>query len=482
MKPLKSLAVFVFVLFINISSFAQNNSSSNTVLADLVFIPGKTKIAIESTDWDFNVKLTVGLKNIGTKDVLLPFRVGYYLTKTNSVSTSDLFLNSGEFSTLYKGAEGSMNITINLGYEGFKLVENGTYHIGVIADYQNQIKESDETNNAYVVEQAINYVVPAGLAKKYEEEKAKANAVNAEKAMAGKILFACGNIDPENMANNKFSKDFSFKQFAELQGLNGADFSFIVYYKQPLKDEFQKYISSGLDANTWNTSVNYTNLYFKIYIDGKETAVSAKEVENVRFNASNYTYSLLGEYANAQTLKLQYILQSELYKLSAGKHTVKIEAYAKSNISITNNVGPEVISEGEFTIDVKAADKIAYFKKRGAEVYPASAMSNPAVEANAKNLVVKFLSGLDSKFTAASIKYFAFNSSAWNYVKNSLGKVQYRWLSVMMYVTLSDGSCKIAGFTVEQQCTGPNAYGQTSLGPGYTYDKMLTPIPCEVLK
>ncbi len=482
MKHLKTFAVLVSVFFITVSSFAQFNTSSNAGLADLVFDPGKTQISVESTDWDFNVKLIVGLKNNGSKDILLPFRIGYYLTKTNTVSTNDLFLNSGEFANLYKGTEGTMTITINLGYEGFKLVENGTYHIGVIADYQNQIKESDKINNSYVVEQAINYVVPAGLAKKYADEKAKANAVNAEKEMAGKILFACGSIDPGNMANNKFSNDFTFKQFTEAQGLNGADFSFIVYYKQPLKDEFQKYISSGLDAKTWNTSVNYTNLYFKVYIDGKETAVSANEFENVRFNASNYTYWLLGEYANAQTLKLQYILQSELYKLSAGKHTVKIEAYAKSNITITNNVGPDVISEGEFTIDVTAADKIAYFKKRGAEVYPASAMSNPAVEASAKNLAVKFLSGLDSKFTLASIKYFAFNSSAWNYVKNNLGKVEYRWLSVMMYVKLSDGSCKVAGFTVEQQCIGPNAYGQTTMGPGYTYDKILSPIPCEVLK
>ncbi|MEI6349015.1 MAG: CARDB domain-containing protein [Bacteroidota bacterium] len=482
MKHLKALATLVSAVFITILSFAQNSNNSNTGLADLVFIPGKTQISTESTYWDFNVKLIVGVKNNGGKDILLPFRIGYYLTKTNSVSTNDLYLNSGEFAYMYKGSEGTMTININLGYENFKLVENGIYHIGVIADYKNEIKESDETNNSYVVEQAVNYVVPPGLASKYADEKAKTNAENAEKEMAGKILFTYGSIDPGDISKNKFSNNFTFKQFTEVQGVNGADFSFIVFYKQPLKDLFQKYISNGLDAKTWNTSVNYTNLYFKVYIDGKETAVSANEVENVSFNASSYTYSLLGEYANSQTLKLQYILQSELYKLCAGKHTVKIETYAKSNLTITNNVGSDVISEGEFTIDVTAADKISYFKKRGAEIYPVSAMNNPAVEASAKNLAVKFLSGLDSKFTQASIKYFAFNSSAWNYVKNSLGKVEYRWVSVMMYVKLSDGSCKVASFKVEQQCTGPNAYGQANMGLGYTYDKILSPMPCEVLK
>ena len=449
---------------------------------DLVFVPEKTKLTTSSNEWEFNVTLAVAVKNTGSSDILLPFKLGYYLTKTNTVSTNDLYLNNGEFANLYKGSESVMTITINLGYEGFKLIENGTYHIGVIVDYQDQIKETDETNNTYVIEQAINYVVPSGMAKKYAYDKAKLDAVNAEKENAGKILFACGSIDPGNMASNKFGTEFSFKQFTEAQGLNGADFSFIVYYKQPLKELFQKYISSGLDANTWNTSVNYMQLYFKVFVDGKEAAVSANEFENVRFNASSYTYWLLGEYANSQTLKLQYILQSELYKLSAGKHTVKLEAYAKSAQKSTNNVGLDVISEGEFTIDVTAADKIAYFKKRGADVYPVSAMSNPTLEASAKNLAVSFFSGLDSKFTLASIKYFAFNSSAWNYVKNSYGIVEYRWVSVMMYVKLSDGSCKVAGFTVEQQSSGTNAYGQTTMGPGYTYDKCLTPMPCEVLK
>lgn len=479
MRNFKFFSIFVFLFIIAASAFSQNNTGAK---ADLVFIPSKTQISVSSNEWEFNVKLIVSVKNNGNADIYLPFRMGYYLTKTNTVSTNDLFLNSGEFSNMYKGSESAMTITINLGYDGFKLVENGTYHIGVILDYQNQVKESDKTNNSYVIEQEINYVVPAGMAKRYAAEKAKANAENAEKEMTGKILFACGSIDQGNIANNKFSKDFTFKQFTEAQGQNGADFSFIVYYKQPLKDLYQKYISSGLNARTWDPGVNYTNLYFKVFVDGKEAAVSANESENVRFTDNAYNYWLLGEYASSQTLKLQYIIQSELYKLSAGKHTIKIEAYAKSNITITDNIGPDIISEGEFTIDVNTADKIAYFKKRGAEVYPASAMSNPGVEASAKNLAVKFLSGLDSKFTLASIKYFAFNSSAWNYVKNSLGKVEYRWVSVMMYVKLSDGSCKVAGFTVEQQCTGPNAYGQTTMGPGYTYDKMLTPIPCEILK
>ena len=262
----------------------------------------------------------------------------------------------------------------------------------------------------------------------------------------------------------------------------GADFSFAVFYKQPLKDLFAGYLAKGMDAKAWNTDVNYIHLVYKIYVDGKLSATSDNEPDNASFKSPYYSYVLLGQYAQSQTLFLQYILLSELYKLGAGDHSIKIEAYPKTAEAGSHEVSTDAVAEGSFNMHVDAQEKIAYFKKRGGELYPAALKKDATLEASAKNLAVSFFSGLDSKFTLASIKYTAIMNSDWDYVKNSKGVVLYRYIFVTMYFKLSDGSCKMAGFNVEQEATGSGTYSKLQLSPGVSYTKNLTPMPCEAIK
>ena len=449
---------------------------------DLVIIPEKTTMDISTTDWDYTVNLKVHTKNIGTAAIYTGFRMGFYLVKGNTVSTKDLFLNYGNYSDLGVGSESTMTISINLAYEGFNLNENGTYHIGVIIDDKNDVKESNEDNNTYVIEKEINYVVPSARAKRIAYDKAQAQAKEAVNQMAGKIMFKTGAVDINNMGGNTFSSDFSFKQFTDAQALNGEDFSFVVFYKQPLKDLFAGYIAKGMDATAWSTNVNYINLVYKVYVDGKLSAISDNEPDNISFFSPYYSYVLMGQYAQAQTLMLQYVLLSELYKLPAGDHNVKVEAYAKTTVTGKNDVAPEAVADGSFNIHVDAQEKIAYFKKRGGELYPPAEKRDANVEASAKNLAVSFFQGLDSKFTLASIKYTAIMNSDWNYVKNYKGVILSRYIFITMYIKLSDGSCKMAGFNIEQESTGSGTYSKLHMAQGVTYNKNLTPMPCEAIK
>lgn len=471
----------VILFLIPVMTLSVKSAFASVASPDLIFQPEKTVIEVTANDMEFNVKIVVFVKNAGKADITDPFRLGFYLTKSNSVTTEDLFLNYGEFKNLQKGYYNSMTVTVNLAASQYKLYENGTYRIGVIVDDKNQVTESDETNNSYVIDKEISYVVPSGVIKRQEEEKKKEIADAQFKEIAGKILFAAGSINKNDMAGNKFGTEFTFKQFTEANGYQGADFSFLVNLK-PMKELFGKYVKSGMDAAIWNPNVYYVNLFFRIFVDGKEAAVSEYEFENVRIDETKYYYWLLGEYAHSQTLLLQQILQTELYKLSAGKHTVKIEVYPKSTKTNTNNVGADIVSEGEFTIDVKPEEKVEYYKKWAKELYPPSEMKNPTLEANVKQIAVDFLANLDNKITTSSIKYFAFCNSEWSYEKNNLGVVLYRYIRVTMYVKTSDGSCYQVSFNVEEECIGNNTYAKVKMSPGYTYRKCLSPMPCEVIK
>lgn len=72
------------------------------------------------------------------------FSIGIYLSTDSVITTSDNRIGTRYLPSLAAGASSTADTTITLpGNAG-----HGTYYLGAIADYSNQVQESDETNNA----------------------------------------------------------------------------------------------------------------------------------------------------------------------------------------------------------------------------------------------------------------------------------------------------------------------------------------------
>jgi subtilase family serine protease len=73
-----------------------------------------------------------------------PFSVGFYLSKDSIITTSDTYLGNRFIAGLAPGASDAADTTFTIPAN----LAPGTYYIGAIADYQNQVSESNEANNA----------------------------------------------------------------------------------------------------------------------------------------------------------------------------------------------------------------------------------------------------------------------------------------------------------------------------------------------
>ena len=86
--------------------------------------------------------ITSAIRNQGTADAGA-FRLGYYLSTDATITTGDIQLGTCSYTALAAGA--------NSGCAGPLLfpatLAPGRYYLGVIVDDQNQVAESNETNN-----------------------------------------------------------------------------------------------------------------------------------------------------------------------------------------------------------------------------------------------------------------------------------------------------------------------------------------------
>ena len=71
------------------------------------------------------------------------FSVGIYLSSDNVITTADTIISYRTVSSLAAGASSAADTVITIPTS----VSPGVYYLGVIADYANAVKESDETNN-----------------------------------------------------------------------------------------------------------------------------------------------------------------------------------------------------------------------------------------------------------------------------------------------------------------------------------------------
>jgi subtilase family serine protease len=90
-----------------------------------------------------NVMISDIVKNQGTAGTG-SFRVGFYLSKDSTMTTSDIFLGSRWVSSLAPGAvsQGATQVSIPAG------LTLGTYYIGAIANDTSVITETNELNNS----------------------------------------------------------------------------------------------------------------------------------------------------------------------------------------------------------------------------------------------------------------------------------------------------------------------------------------------
>jgi Ca2+-binding RTX toxin-like protein len=97
-----------------------------------------------------NFSVDIELENSGLANAG-PFDVSFYLSTNDTISTSDLLLDTVSFTGL--GANSSGTFTANLALPGINDTfwnGDGTYYIGMIVDSGNAIAEIDESNNSNV--------------------------------------------------------------------------------------------------------------------------------------------------------------------------------------------------------------------------------------------------------------------------------------------------------------------------------------------
>lgn len=76
------------------------------------------------------------------------FDIGFYLSKDNAITTNDVFLGNASINSLAAGGNiiGTQSITLPSADDTFWNGQ-GTYYIGMIVDYQDQVVEANENNN-----------------------------------------------------------------------------------------------------------------------------------------------------------------------------------------------------------------------------------------------------------------------------------------------------------------------------------------------
>lgn len=148
---------YIGILVDRNNTVAESNENNNFVsrqitvsapaanLPDLVITTGSPTVTPSTVAPGGTVSLSSWtVKNQGTADAG-PSNTGIYLSTTSTITASDILLVSNSISGLSPGISamfmGSLAVTIPAG------TTPGTYYIGILADRNNTVAESDETNN-----------------------------------------------------------------------------------------------------------------------------------------------------------------------------------------------------------------------------------------------------------------------------------------------------------------------------------------------
>ncbi len=90
------------------------------------------------------------------------FRVGIYLSDNTTITSLDHFVAYETVSNLAAGAYANVSGTKNLWDFDCSTLPSGTYYVGIIIDYLDEVTEADETDNEYYFISSFSYTCPAG--------------------------------------------------------------------------------------------------------------------------------------------------------------------------------------------------------------------------------------------------------------------------------------------------------------------------------
>jgi hypothetical protein len=132
---------------------AKTGSAGSQVDLVVVSVRDEPDHAAASSD---QLIFTMELKNLGTVEVK-GFNVGFYLSPDRSITADDIYIGYGVVD-LKPGESRSGPVPCKIPAD----IIPGLYYIGVIADPQEKVAESDETNNARASEDPVR--IPPSLA------------------------------------------------------------------------------------------------------------------------------------------------------------------------------------------------------------------------------------------------------------------------------------------------------------------------------
>ena len=92
-----------------------------------------------------SVSVSYSVNNIGNGSTGASFSTAFYLSTDSTITSSDTLLTADDISVLNAGSTVDRNY--NLSLPNSLGLSAGTYYIGAIADYNNSISESNESNN-----------------------------------------------------------------------------------------------------------------------------------------------------------------------------------------------------------------------------------------------------------------------------------------------------------------------------------------------
>ncbi len=141
---------YVGVIFDDLNNVSESNENDNTIyFTTTMYYPGPPNPNLQIVSGNIStagntVTVTAVVKNTGASSSGA-CSLGYYASANATISTSDYLIGTDAIPILTAGDSTIESITKDLCTVSG--LSNGTYYIGLIADYQNVVTESDETDN-----------------------------------------------------------------------------------------------------------------------------------------------------------------------------------------------------------------------------------------------------------------------------------------------------------------------------------------------
>jgi len=135
--------------------FTLSSADAPDPLPNLTYDPAMNHFVVDGT----YVEIGLQVRNTGDTDAGV-FRIGYYLSLNQTITTTDHLVGSDYVSGLAQGA--SINHTLNLDVSTLTDLPDGNYYLGFIIDYQNIVEEKSEADNSavYTGEQVVYEATP----------------------------------------------------------------------------------------------------------------------------------------------------------------------------------------------------------------------------------------------------------------------------------------------------------------------------------